>query len=80
MGTGGMGHMGNGNTWGSRVQGMAYSGYPATWAIGHMGQKGTGGMGYRGMGSRGIWGNRVQGYGVQDTWAIGTLSVGHMGQ
>ena len=32
------------------------------------------------MGSRGIWGNRVQGYGVQDTWAIGTFSVGHMGQ
>ena len=24
------------------------------------------------MGNRGIWGNRVQGYGVQDTWAMGT--------
>ena len=37
-------------------------------------------MGYRGMGNRGIWGNRVQGYGVQDTWAMGIGGVGHMGQ
>ena len=34
-------------------------------------------MGYRGMG---IWGNRIQGYGVQDTWAMGTGGVGQMGQ
>ena len=39
------------------------------------------------MGAQGVWatwamghmGNRVQGYGVQDTWAMGTGSVGHMG-
>ena len=28
----------------------------------------------------GIWGNRIQGYGVQDTWIMGTGGVGHMGQ
>ena len=42
-----------------------------------MGNRAHGEIGYRGMGSRGIWGNRVQGYGVQDTWAIGTLSGPH---
>ena len=39
MGNGywGMGHMGNGNTWGSRLQGMAYSGYQPHGAIGYRG-------------------------------------------
>ena len=37
-------------------------------------------MGYSGYQPHGQWGNRVQGYGVQDTWAMGTGGVGHMGQ
>ena len=43
MGNGyrGMGHMGNGNTWGSRVKGMG------TVGISHMG---NGAIGYRGYG------------------------------
>ena len=55
----GMGHMGNGITWGSRVWG--------TVGISHMGNGAHGVIGYRG-------------YGVQDTWAMGTGGVGHMGQ
>ena len=74
MGTGGMGHMGSGNTWGSRVQCMDYSGYQphgqwgnrvqgvwgtGVWAIGHMGQWGTGHMG---NGYRGCGPHGVIGY------------------
>ena len=79
--------MGNGNTWGKGTGGM---GSRCIWAIGYRGmeysgyqlhgQWGTWCKGTGGMGSRAIWGNRVQGYGVQDTWAMGTGSVGHMGQ
>ena len=71
-----------------------------TGGIGHMGNGGTGGMGYGQwvqqyghMGNGNTWGSRVQGvweigvygaigyrYGVQDTFAMGTGGVGHMGQ
>ena len=59
MGTGGMGHMGNGNTWavGYRVW--------HTVGISFVGHMEPGGMGYRGMGNRGVWGNRVQGLGYR---------------
>ena len=81
--------MGNGNTWGSRVQGYVVQWVSATWAMGAHGA-----VGYRGMGNRGIWGNRVLGYGyrahgqwvqgVWATWAIGykryrVQGYGHMG-
>ena len=58
--------------WGMGHMGNEYRGYELDGAIGY--------RGYRGMGNRGIWGNRAQGYGVQDTWAMGTGVVGHMGQ
>ena len=40
MGNGyrGMGHMGNRNTWDSRVQGYGVQWVSATWVMGHMGQ------------------------------------------
>ena len=41
------------------------------------------GNGYRGCGPHGAIGYRgygVQGYRVQDIWAMGTGGVGHMGQ
>ena len=41
------------------------------------------GNGYRGCGPHGVIGYRgyrVQGYRVQDIWAMGTGGVGHMGQ
>ena len=36
----------------------------------------VGAIGYRGMG---IWGNRVQGYGVQDIWATWAIRTGVWG-
>ena len=64
MGHRGMGYKGNGPH-GHGVQG--YGGHRSpTGGMGHMGNRGTGGMGYRGMGQ---W----------DTWVMGYRGMGHMG-
>ena len=57
--------MGNRNRWGSRVQGLGYSGYQPH------GQWGTWGNRVQGVWAIGVYGAiGVQGYGVQDTWAM----------
>ena len=66
MGTGGMGHMGNGAY--DTVRHRWY-GVWATWPMG------IGGMGHMGNGN--TWGSRVQGYGVQ--WVSATWAMGQVG-
>ena len=52
--------------------GNGYRGCGPHGAIGYRGYP----LGYRGMG---IWGNRVQGYGVQDIWATWAMGTGVWG-
>ena len=68
--------MGNGDTWGNRVQGVWGTGAWATWAIGSHGAIGYRGMGYRMYGPHGQW---VQGYGPHGQWGTGVWStLGHV--